>query len=191
MPRLSLLYWNEYSAHSDEPDASLIQPRGIFVVFFILTKLYSVRIPSLSCLGSFFVLKPQTSLIHSRISHLRVWCILIECTHGLHLTWNISSIFFSCRDTLMLGWGVMTYIFSELDVSQGHYAKSHFHIITNSDTWQPLTEPSQPQKMGATFCPLKSVVSDYRGEEDFWHSFVVSPGYVIPSIAITETRVLS
>ena len=24
-------------------------------------------------------------------------------------------------------------------------------------TWQPLTEPSQPRKMGATFCPLKSM----------------------------------
>ena len=33
--------------------------------------------------------------------------------------------------------------------------------------WRPLTEPSQPRKMGATFCPLKSVVSDPEERKTF------------------------
>ena len=175
MPRLPQPRWNENSGHSGESDTSLIQPRGIWEVFIIQTKLYSVRMPSLSRLGLPFMLKPYSSLIHSRIDHLRAWCILVICWRSPHVLEHLFDILFLPRHS-MLGWGITTYIFPKLDTTREHYAKSYFHIITSSDMWQPLTEPNQPQKMGATFCPLKSVVSDPRGEEDFWHSCVVSYG---------------
>ena len=37
-----------------------------------------------------------------------------------------------------------------------------FLSVGIGDTWRPMTEFSQPRKMDATFCPLKSVVSDPR-----------------------------
>lgn len=39
------------------------------------------------------------------------------------------------------------------------------------DTWQSISEPSHAWKLGATFFPLKSLVSGLRREMDFWHSF--------------------
>lgn len=41
-----------------------------------------------------------------------------------------------------------------------HHARSCLPVISDCDTWQLMTGPSQPRKLGATFCPFRSSVSD-------------------------------
>lgn len=75
---------------------------------------------------------------------------------------HVSEIIFSCRGTLMLDRVLWHTSSSSLTPPWDPYAESYFHVIADTATWQPLTEPSQPRKMGATFCPLKNVVTDPR-----------------------------